>query len=51
MVIPKEVEEYAQSLGKAKFRIKAQERIHSDEYTNGYADGKAFNPTKRLAES
>lgn len=51
MVIPKEVEEYAQSLGKVEFRAKAQERIHSSEYADGYTDGKAFNPTKRLAEA
>ncbi len=51
MAIPKEVEEYAQSLGKAKFRARAQERIRSNEYAEGYSDGKAFNPTKRPAEA
>lgn len=51
MVIPKEVEDVANSLGKAQFRAKAAENIYRSEYNSGYRDGKAFDPTKRLAEA
>ena len=51
MVIPKEVEDAANSLGKARFRAKAAENIYRNEYNSGYEDGKAFDPTKRLAEA
>lgn len=49
MVIPKEVEDAANSLGRARFTAKAAGNIYRSEYNSGYRDGKAFDPTKRLA--
>lgn len=51
MVIPKEVEDAANSLGRVRFKARAEENIYRSEYSSGYDDGKAFDPTKRLAEA
>ncbi len=50
LVMPKEVKEAAQHLGHEQFKSRAEENISPDAYRQGYADGKEFDPTKRLAE-
>ena len=50
LVMPKEVEEASQHLGKAEFRARSQEDISGSAYARGYLQGKAFDPTKRLVE-
>lgn len=52
MVIPKEVEDAANSMGRGiRFKARAEESIYSSEYSAGYEDGIVFDPTKRLAEA
>ena len=50
LVMPKEVEEATQHFGKEQFRSRTQDDIAGSEYIKGYAKGKEFDPTKRLAE-
>ena len=50
LVMPKEVKEAAQHLGHEEFRARSADNISSGAYATGYAEGKEFNPAKRLAE-
>lgn len=49
LVMPKEVKEAAQHLGREEFRARSAENISGNSYALGYAEGKEFNPAKRLA--
>lgn len=49
MVVPKEVEDAANSLGRKRSKVRTN--IYRNEYSSGYEDGKAFDPMKRLAEA
>lgn len=50
LVMPKEVTEAAQRLGKEAFKSRAEESISAGAYYNGYSAGKEFNPARRLSE-
>lgn len=52
MVIPREVEDTANSIGRGiQFKVRVEESICYNEYSVGYKDGKVFDPTKRLMEA
>ncbi len=51
LVMPKEVADASQYLGKAKFRAQTENCIDPDAYADGYLDGKAFDPSRRLGRA
>lgn len=48
LVMPKEVQEAADSLGHGKFIPKVLEDLHGSYWNSGYRDGKEFDPKRRL---
>ena len=48
LVIPKEVKEACQGFADVPFAARAAKEITSDGYSRGYADGKGFDPSKKL---
>lgn len=51
LVIPKEVEEAAQHLGREEFKAAAEDNIIGRAYFDGMADGKDFDPSRVLKEA
>lgn len=51
LVVPPEVEEAAQHLGKGEFKAKAQQEISRDAFLDGLKDGMEFDPTRVLRET
>lgn len=51
MVIPKEVEDFADAVGYTAFKSHAEDCIYHSGYARGREAGEAFNPAKRLAET
>ena len=49
LVMPKEVQEAVKDWSKQMFKAKSQEDISNEAYTQGYEQGKQFNPNRRLA--
>ena len=50
LVMPKEVQEAAQSLGKKDFKARTLDTIDPHTYAQGYEEGKEFAPAHRLGE-
>lgn len=50
LVMPKEVQEAAQSLGTKEFKARAEDTIDRRTFAQGYAEGKQFDPARRLGE-
>lgn len=50
LVMPKEVREASQHLGKSAFRAKTLDTIDPSTYSQGYEDGKEFDPAHRIGE-
>lgn len=48
LLIPKEVKEASEHLGKQPFKARAAEDIYDNAYALGYSDGKEFDPGKRI---
>lgn len=48
LVMPVEVKEASKHLGHEHFKSRAEENISPGAYRQGYADGKEFDPTRRL---
>lgn len=48
LVMPVEVKEASKHLGHERFKSRAEENISPGAYRQGYADGKEFDPTRRL---
>ncbi len=48
MVTPQEVVEYTKKFGSENFSEKIDSKIDAYGFGVGYADGKKFDPTKRL---
>lgn len=49
LVMPKEVTEATQRLGKEAFKSSAEDNISAGAYRQGYAEGREFDPTRRIA--
>lgn len=49
LVMPKEVTEAAQHLGHEHFKSSAEDNISAGAYRQGYAEGREFDPTRRIA--
>lgn len=49
LVMPKEVTEAAQHLGHEHFKSRAEENLSGGAYRQGYAEGREFDPTRRIA--
>lgn len=47
--MPKEVTEAAQHLGHEHFKSSAEDNISAGAYRQGYAEGREFDPTRRIA--
>jgi len=50
LTMPKEVQESAQKLSKQPFKTRSLDSIDPKAYSQGYSDGKEFNPARRLGE-
>lgn len=50
LAIPKEVTEETDGMKKQNFNARAEKEIYRDDFINGYRDGKAFSPNRRLEE-
>ncbi len=50
LVMPKEVQEASQYLGKEEFRSRSEEAIDPKAYAQGYEQGKEFDPAHRLED-
>lgn len=50
LVVPKEVQDASQYLGKEEFRARTEDTIDPKAYAQGYAQGKEFDPARRLGE-
>ena len=48
-MMPKEVTEAAQHLGHEHFKSSAEDNISAGAYRQGYAEGREFDPTRRIA--
>ena len=48
LVMPKEVQEASQHLGKEDFKARTEDTIDHRAYSQGYAQGKEFDPSRRL---
>lgn len=46
--MPKEVQEASQHLGKEDFKARTEDTIDHRAYSQGYAEGKEFDPSRRL---
>lgn len=49
LVMPKEVTEAAQHLGQEHFKSRAEDNLSAGAYRQGYAEGREFDPTRRIA--
>ena len=49
LVMPKEVTEAAQHLGHEHFKSSAEDNLSAGAYRQGYAEGREFDPTRRIA--
>ena len=47
--MPKEVTEAAQHLGQEHFKSHAEDNLSAGAYRQGYAEGREFDPTRRIA--
>lgn len=50
LVMPQEVQEASQRLGKEDFKARTEDTIDPRAYAQGYAEGKEFDPAHRLGE-
>lgn len=50
LVMPKEVEDASQYLGREEFRAKVEDYLISDSYQKGFFDGEKFDPSQRLGD-
>ena len=50
MVMPQEVQEASQRLGKEDFKARTEDTIDPRAYAQGYAEGKEFDPAHTLGE-
>ena len=50
LVMPKEVQEASEHLGKEDFKARTEDTIDHRAYSQGYAEGKEFDPARRLGE-
>lgn len=50
LVMPQEVQEASQHLGKEEFKARTEDTIDPKAYAQGYAHGKEFDPEHRLGE-
>lgn len=50
LVMPQEVGQAAQHLGKEEFKSRTEDTIDHRAYAQGYAEGKEFDPAHRLGE-
>jgi len=48
LVMPKEVQEASRHLGKEDFKARTEDTIDHRSYSQGYAEGKEFDPSRRL---
>ena len=48
MVMPQEVQEASQRLGKEDFKARTEDTIDPRAYAQGYAEGKEVDPSRRL---
>ena len=46
--MPKEVQEASRHLGKEDFKARTEDTIDHRSYSQGYAEGKEFDPSRRL---